>query len=74
MQKFLNALWEFTGGKEDKDSFIQKALKVCKVFRVKPLKTPRPDDPSKKTAYNLFCRDIRKTKKGCRVFLPPKQV
>ena len=64
MQKFLNTLWEFTGGKEDKDNFIQKAFKVCKVFKVKPLKTPRPDVPSKKTAYNLFCKDIRKTKKG----------
>ena len=64
MQKFLNTLWEFTGGKEDKDNFIQKAFKVCKVFKVKPLKTPRPDVPSKKkTAYNLFCKDIRKTEK-----------
>ena len=63
MQKFLNTLWEFTGGKEDKDNFIQKAFKVCKVFKVKPLKTPRPDVPSKKTVYNLFCIDIRKTKK-----------
>ena len=66
MQKFLNTLWEFTGGKEDKDNFIQKAFKVCKVFKVKPLKTPRPDVPSKKTAYNLFCREIRKTKKELR--------
>ena len=64
MQKFLNTLWEFTGGKEDKDNFIQKALKVCKVFKVKPLKTPKLDIPSKKTAYNLFFKDIRKTKKG----------
>ena len=63
MQKFLNTLWEFTGGKEDKDNFIQKAFKVCKVFKVKPLKTPRPDVPSKKTAYNLFCKNIWKTKK-----------
>ena len=29
----------------------------------RPLKTPRPDVPSKKTACNLFCKDIRKTKK-----------
>ena len=36
---------------------------MCKVFKVKPLKTPKPDGPSKKTAYNLFCKDIRKTKK-----------
>ena len=63
VQKFLNTLWEFTGGKEDKDNFIQKALKVCKVFKVKPLKTPKPDAQSKKTAYNLFCKDIRKIKK-----------
>ena len=63
VQRFLNTLWEFTGVKEDKDNFIQKVLKVCKVFKVKPLKTPKPDVPSKKTAYNLFCRKIRKTKK-----------
>ena len=43
-----------SGRKKDQDSFIQKALKVCKVFKVKPLKTPKPDVPSKKTAYNLF--------------------
>ena len=54
---------EFYRVKEDKDNFIQKVLKVCKVFKVKPLKTPKPDVPSKKTAYNLFCREIRKTKK-----------
>ena len=54
---------EFTGVKVDKDNFIQKALKIRKFFKVKPLKTPRPDVPSKKTAYNLFCKDIRKTKK-----------
>ena len=30
---------------------------------MKPLKTQKPDVPSKKTAYNLFCKDIRKTKK-----------
>ena len=63
MQKFLNTLWEFTVGKKDKDNFIQKALKVCKIFKVKPLKTPKLDVPSKKTAYNLFCKDIRETKK-----------
>ena len=63
MQNFLNTLWEFNGGKEDKDNFIQKALKVCKVFKLKPLKAPKVDVPSKKTAYNLFRKDIRKTKK-----------
>ena len=63
MTKFLNTLWKFTRGKEDKGNFIQKALKVCRVFKVKPLKTPKPDVPTKKTAYNLFCKDIRKLKK-----------
>ena len=63
MQNFLNTLWEFTRGKEDKDNFIQKALKVCKVFRVKPLKISKPDVPSKKTIYNLLCKDIQKIKK-----------
>ena len=60
---FLNTLWEFTGGKENKDNFIQKALKVCKVYKVKSLKTPRPDVPSKKTAYSLLCKGKRKIKK-----------
>ena len=55
MQKFLNT---HTGGKEDKGNFTQKAFKVCKVFKVKALKTPRPDAPSKKTAYNLFRKDV----------------
>ena len=36
---------------------------MCKVFKVKSLNTPTPDVPSKKTAYNLFCKDIRKTNK-----------
>ena len=63
MQKFLNTLCEFTGVKEDKDNFIQKVLKIYKVFKVKHLKTPRPDVPSKKMVYNLFCKNIKKTKK-----------
>ena len=58
MQKFLNTLLEFTGVKEDKDNFIQNELKVPKVFKVKSLKTLKPNVPSKKTAYNLFCREI----------------
>ena len=58
MQKFLNTLLEFTGVKEDKDNFIQNELKVPKVFKVKPLKTLKPNVPSKKTAYNIFCREI----------------
>ena len=63
MQKFPNTLWKFTRGKKNKDNFIQMALTVCKVFKVKPLKIPNPDIPSKKTAYNLFRKDIWKTKK-----------
>ena len=52
----LNTLWGFIRGVEvDKDSFIQKALKVCKAFKVKFLKTSKLDVPAKKTAYNLFC-------------------
>ena len=58
----LNTLWEFTRGVgEEKDSFIQKALKVCKVFKVTSLKTPNLDVPAKKTAFNLFCKDMRET-------------
>ena len=34
---------------------------MCKVFKVKPSKTPKPDVSLKKTAYKLFCKDIRKT-------------
>ena len=45
IQKFLNTLWELIGGEEDKDNFIQKAFKVCKAFKVKSSKTPRPDVP-----------------------------
>ena len=53
----LNTLWEFTRGvEEDNNSFIQKALKVCKTFKIKSLKTPKPDVPAKKTAYNMFCK------------------
>ena len=63
MQKFLNTFWEITRGKKGKDNFIKKTFKVCKVFKVKPLITPRSDVPSKKTAYNLFCKDIQKIKK-----------
>ena len=32
---FLNTIWKFTrGAEEDKDSFIQNALKVCKTFKL----------------------------------------
>ena len=63
IKTFLKTLFEFTGVKEEKDNFIQKTLKVCRVFKLKLLKTPKPDVLSKKTAYNLFYKDIRKTKK-----------
>ena len=60
---FLNTLWEFTRTvEEDRDGFIQKALKVCKTFKVKSLKTPRLDLPAKNRAYNLFYEDMRETK------------
>ena len=72
MQKFLNIFLEFTGEKEDKDNFIEKALKVCKIFKVKSLKTPRPGVPSRKTAYNPFYKDIRKTKKELQGILVSK--
>ena len=58
----LNTLLEFTRGvKDDKDSFIQKALKVFKAFNVKSLKTPELDVPAKNTTYSLFCKDMRET-------------
>ena len=57
MQKFHNTLWEFTGGKENKDNFIQIAFKVCNVYKVK---SPKSDVPSKKTTYNLFWKNIWK--------------
>ena len=41
MQNFLNALWEFTGGIEDKENFIQKVLKVCKVFKSEAFKSTK---------------------------------
>ena len=60
---FLNTLWEFTrGAEEDRDSFIQKALEVCKAFKVQSLKTPKLDVPAKKPAYNLFYKDMREAK------------
>ena len=45
------------------DEKRSKTPSFKKVFKVKPLKTPRPV-PSKKTAYNLFWKDIRKIKEG----------
>ena len=63
MQNFINTFPEFTGGKEDKDSFIQKTLKVCNIFKLKSLKVTKPDVPSKKTACNQLSKDILKMKK-----------
>ena len=37
---------------------------MCKTFKVKFLKTPRLKVPAKKTARNLFYKDIRETKEG----------
>ena len=51
----------YQGAEEDKDDFIQKALKVFKTCKVKCLKTPRLDAPAKKTAYNLFWKNMRET-------------
>ena len=71
----LNTLWEFNRGAEDeKDSFIQKALKVFKIFKVKPLKTPKLGVLAKKKTYNLFCKNMRDTNEELRA--PPflKQV
>ena len=60
---FLNTLWEFTRTvEEDRGGFIQKAIKVCKTFKVKSLKTPRLDVPAKNRVYNLFYEDMRETK------------
>ena len=43
-EHFLNALWKFIGEVEqDRDSFIQKTLKVVKTFKVKSLKRPKLD-------------------------------
>ena len=42
----------------EKGSFIWRALKVCKTFKVKFLKIPRLKVPAKKTASNLFYKDI----------------
>ena len=58
----LDTLWEFTRGVgEDREDIIKKAVKVFKTFKVKSLKRPRLDVPAKKTAYNLFSKDMRET-------------
>ena len=35
---------------------------MCKTFKVKSLKTHRLNVPAKKTAYNLFCKDMQETR------------
>ena len=63
-KNFLNTFWEFTRGVEkDRDSFIQKVLKICKTFKANSLNTPKFDIPSKKTAENLFYKNMREKKK-----------
>ena len=57
-----NILFEFIRGEEDKDIFMEKVLKVLKVYKVKCLKKPKSDVPAKKTAYNLFSKDMAETK------------
>ena len=39
------------------DNFVQKALELCKTFKVKSLKTPKLDVPRKITAYKLLYKD-----------------
>ena len=48
------------GGEEDQDSFIQKALKVYKSLKVKS--QTKFAVPLKKTAYNLFFKDMQEKK------------
>ena len=74
MQNLLNTFWEFTVEKEDKDNIIEKALKVCKVFKVKPLRTPKPDVPSRRRHTICFAKTLEKLKKSYRVLLSPRQV
>ena len=50
------------GGEEDQDSFIQKALKVYKSLKVKSQTRPKFAVPLKKTAYNLFFKDMQEIK------------
>ena len=74
MQNFLNTLWEFTGGKEGKHNLIQKAFKVCKVFKVKSLKPPNLMFHQKRQHPICFVKTFKKRKKIGRVFLSVRQV
>ena len=73
-QKFFNTLWDFTEGKEDKDNFIQKALKACKVFKVKPLKTAKSDFHQGRQHTICFAKTYERSKKSRRVFVFLRQV
>ena len=44
------------------DNFVQKALELCKTFKVKSLKTPKLDVPRKITAYKLLYKDKQEKK------------
>lgn len=61
------------GGEEDQGSFIQKALKVYKSLKVKSQTRPKLAVPLKKTAYNLFFKDMQEKKELKRVPLFPKE-
>ena len=41
---------------------MEKVLKVFKVYKVKCLKNPKLDVLAKNTTYNLFSKNMRKTK------------
>lgn len=58
-KNFRKTIWEFSRGvEESRDIVIQIALKVHKTIKVKSLKTPELDVPPKKTAYNVFYKNI----------------
>lgn len=62
-ENFLNTLWEFTRGlEEDRDRFVQKALKTCQTFKVRSLRTSKLDVSPKKTAQNHFFESMPKKK------------
>ena len=49
--------------KRTKKTSFKRYLKCVKSLKVKPLKAPKLDVPSKKAIHNLLCKDIRKMKK-----------
>lgn len=63
-KNLLITLWELNRyGKEEQNSIIQRAVKVCKTFEVKSLTRPKLHVPAKKIAYSLFYEDIREKKR-----------